>query len=177
MLGKHLSRPFLLTYPLWFVVLLQAGMRSIWTHGGCVSSRFGLEFFCHSAKKGGWTSPFLLRCLKLRKNLHLSPKTVSQLPWIIHRLPCQPFPSELLSTEETVPLKMVGNLFCGSSSLAEAQFLERDISLKFLRQYFCCCCFSGFFVSPTNKIPSASTVFGKRQKSQREISISDNLSK
>lgn len=104
---------------------------------------FGLEYFCHPT----WTSPSLLRCLKLRKNLHRFPKTVSQLPWIIHRLPCQPFPSELLSTEETVSLKMVGNLFCGSSNLAEAQFLERDISLKFLRQYFCCCCFL-FFCKP-----------------------------
>lgn len=104
---------------------------------------FGLEYFCHPT----WTSPSLLRCLKLGKNLHRFPKTVSQLPWIIHRLPCQPFPSELLSTEETVSLKMVGNLFCGSSNLAEAQFLERDISLKFLRQYFCCCCFL-FFCKP-----------------------------
>lgn len=118
---------------------------------------FGLEYFCHPT----WTCPSLLRCLKLRKNLHRFPKTVSQLPWIIHRLPCQPFPSELLSTEETVSLKMVGNLFCGSSNLAEAQFLERDISLKFLRQYFCCCCFLFFLQAPQTKFHLLPLYLGK----------------
>jgi len=76
-------------------------------------------------------------CKKITFHSNISfQKTVSQLSWIIRRVAVR-FPSELLSTEETAPLKAVGSKFYGLSSEAEVQFLERN-SFFFLIEYFIC---------------------------------------
>lgn len=73
--------------------------------------------------------------LYLKKHIsqqHLFPETVSHLFWIILRLCCQQFSSELFLAEEIVPPKILGCVFCGLSSLIGTLILGRHIAEIFI---------------------------------------------
>ena len=56
------------------------------------------------------------------------PETVSQLLWIIHINHYENFSSELLSTEEIAPMKIVHNILSGLSRVAETLVSPPDVT-------------------------------------------------